>query len=238
MNDAGNERLPTAHHATAAAELERFRSIRQLRDHWTSRHTEPAYYWYLTFEHSTAVHLLAKHCQDNIPLSYYDFTPSEDLHMTLDRVAFVREAIPDRIRAITAAAIANCAGVPPFNIAIGGLGGTPGALGFIAFPPEPLQHLRDALRAATLSVDPGAPVKDQSFHPHVAIGYCNATVPAQPAITAVERLHHLATTSVLVDHVTLVLLEQQNRGYKWRAVTHLPIGPTSEPPVTNRCSPD
>src|SRR5215472_13156818 len=84
-------------------ELERFRDIRWLRNHWSRPIGPPAYYWYLTFGDFPALHSLARKCQEAISFPYYDLTPPRDLHLTLDRIAFKDEITPGQIRAIEAA---------------------------------------------------------------------------------------------------------------------------------------
>ncbi|RZU51430.1 2'-5' RNA ligase [Krasilnikovia cinnamomea] len=209
--------------AVAAEELRCFREIRQLRDHWAGGGGRRAYCWYLTFEGCTELRALAKRCRDRTALRYYDFTPPSELHMTLDRIAFEGEIPPDVLRAVASAATMACRGVPPLDINIGGLGGTPGAIGLSVFPRGPVQRLRDALRAATLSVSPSAQVKNSDFRPHVALAYCNSDVRAAHAIAAVERLSTVGAVAVTVKHVAVVLVERRQRAYSWNAITQIPL---------------
>jgi 2'-5' RNA ligase len=204
--------------------LERFRSIQWLHNHWARPAGPRAYYWYLTFEDSPALHSLARECQDAIAFPYYDLTPVPDLHLTLDRIAFDGAITPDQLAAIEAAAIDACRKVAPFPVTVGALGGTRGAIGFTAFPVQPVRDLRDALRAATLSVCPQAPVRRSEFHPHVAIAYANSDgIPAAEAIAAVEKLHATARAEVTVTDVALVLLERRQRSYAWHPVARIPL---------------
>jgi 2'-5' RNA ligase len=209
---------------TSMEELERFRNIRFLHNHWSRPIGPRSYYWYLTFENYPELHSLARECQEAVSFPYYDLTPLHDLHITLDRVAYGGDITPDRLRAIEAAAIHACEKVPPFDITIGSLGGTPGAIGFTAFPARSIRELRDTFRAATLSVFPDAPVKPSEFHPHVAIGYANSdNVPAAEVIAAVERLNATAYVSVTITEGTLVLLERRSRSYAWQVVSRIPL---------------
>jgi 2'-5' RNA ligase len=220
MSDANPERAAVAR-SIAQDELERFRGLQQLRNHWTRRHSGPAYYWYLTFEDCAELHALAGRVRAGVPFPYYDFMPANSLHLTLDRVAFEAGIAPEQLHEVASAAARAALGGSPFDINIGGLGGTPGALGLSAFPRDPVHHLRNAVRAATLSVYPGAPVKDSAFHPHVALAYCNADVPAAEAIAAVERLSTLDAVTVSVRHVALVLLARRDRAYAWRSIARI-----------------
>jgi 2'-5' RNA ligase len=205
-------------------ELERFRNIRQLHNHWSRPIGPQSYYWYLTFESCPELHSVVRECQEAISFPYYDLTALRDLHLTIDRVAFADQIAPDRLGAIEAAAMRACADISPFDIIIGCLGGTPGAIGFTAYPTRRIRELRDALRAATLSVCPSAPVRSPDFHPHVAIAYANSdNVPAAEAVAAVEKLYAAAHASVTITHGTLVLLERRPRSYAWRAVSRIPL---------------
>ncbi len=174
-------------HLANTEDLDRFRQVQTLHNHWARSGGARAFYWYLTFEESADLRSLARQCQQAISFPYYDLTPPGDLHLTLDRIAFEGDLTPAQLRAIQEAAVHACHAIPPFDAHIGGLGGTGGAVGFGASPPAQLRTLRDALRNATLTVCPGALVKEPEFHPHVAIAYCNAdNVPAAEAIAAVE----------------------------------------------------
>jgi 2'-5' RNA ligase len=205
-------------------ELERFRNIRLLHNHWSRPIGPRAYYWYLTFENNPELRSLAGQCQQVISFPYYDLTPLRDLHMTLDRVAFDGDVTPDLLEAIEAAAILTCKKAKPFAVTIGSLGGTPGAIGFTASPAQPIRELRDTLRAATLSVYPDAPVRRPEFHPHIAIAYANSDdVPAIGAIEAVEKLNATARIGITVTEGTLVLLERHPRSYAWQAVSRIPL---------------
>jgi hypothetical protein len=205
-------------------ELERFRNIRWLRDHWSRPIGPPAYYWYLTFENSPELHDLARRCQKAITFPYYDLTPLCDLHLTLDRIAYDDDIALDQLAAIEAAAIRACQEIAPFDVTIGSLGGTPGAIGFTAFPGQPIRGLRDTLRAATLSVYPAAPIRQSTFHPHVAIAYANSDdVPADEVISVVEKLNSAASVNITIKEGILALLERRPRAYAWRVVSRIPL---------------
>jgi 2'-5' RNA ligase len=144
--------------------------------------------------------------------------------MTLDRIAFGRDLASERLAAIEAAAISACSEIPSFDVAIGYLGGNRGAIGFTAYPAQPIRELRDTLRAATLSAYPNAHAGHPEFHPHVAIAYANSdNVPATEVIAAVEKLHSTARVSVTITHATLVLLERRPRSYAWQSVSRIPL---------------
>jgi 2'-5' RNA ligase len=208
----------------AREELERFRRVRRLLDHWSRPVGPPAYYWYLTFEGSPGLHSLARRYQEAISFPYYDLTRASDLHLTLDKIGFEGEISSDRLDTIKAAAITACERIPLFDITIGALGGTPGAIGFSAFPDQPIRRLRDTFRTITQSVCPETRLNRSQFHPHVTIAYCNSDgVPAAEAIAAVEQLNANPHVRVTVKESVLVLLERRPRSYVWRPVSRIPL---------------
>jgi 2'-5' RNA ligase len=205
-------------------ELQRFRSISRLRNHWSRPVGPRSYYWYLTFEDSAALHSLARKCQDAIAFPYYDLTPLRSLHLSLDRIAFEGDISQDQLDAIEGASICACMEVAPFDVSIGSLGGTRGAIGFTVSPVQPIQELRDKFRAATLAAYPDAPISRSEFRPHVTIAYANSDgVPAAQAVAAVEKVRSARRADVTIKNVVLVLLERRERSYTWQEISHIPL---------------
>ncbi|MBV9449616.1 MAG: 2'-5' RNA ligase family protein [Streptosporangiaceae bacterium] len=220
MTWADNVNAPSS---AGSADRERFRTLRWLHDHWSRPIGRPAYYWYLTFGSSLELHRIVRICQEAIAFPYYDLLPIQDLHLTLDRIAFAGDITPDRLDAIRTTAARTCRQIQPFKITIDSLGGTPGAIGLTVSPAEPILHLRDTLRAATLSVCPDAPIR-HSFHPHVTIAYANSDgIPAAEVISAVEKLNSTTHVDILIREGTLVLLERYNRSYTWQVISRIPL---------------
>jgi 2'-5' RNA ligase len=206
-------------------EVQDFRNLRSLTNHWARPIEPPAYYWYLTFEHSPELQAAAAWCQQAISFPYFDLTPVSDLHLTLDRVAFEGELAGGQLAAIEAAARQACRNIARFEMTVSLLGGVSGAIGFTAFPEPPIRELKDTLRAATLSAYPYAQVRQSRFHPHVAIAYANSDgILAAEVIAAVDKLNASAQrVDLAVDHITLVLLERRPRSYAWRAISRIPL---------------
>lgn len=208
----------------ALEELERFRGIQWLHNHWAGPVSPRSYYWYVTFEGNPELHSLVEQCQQEINFPYYDLTPIGDLHLTIDEIAPVQDITPERLEAIGSAAMRACVKIPAIDIIVGGLGGTRGAIGFLAYPAQPIKELRDTLRAATLSAYPDPRARSAEFHPHVAIAYANSdNVPAAEAIAAVEKMNSSAHVNVTITHATLVLLERRIRSYAWQTVSQVPL---------------
>jgi 2'-5' RNA ligase superfamily len=196
-----------------------FASTALLRNHWSGPARPRAYYWYILFGGATEARALAARCQQAIAFPYYDQVPPPVLHMTLDRIGAARRA---------------CQATSPFRITLGPVEGGPGAVGFMAAPVGRIRQLRDALRAATLSACPDAPVMREAPPPHVTIAYANTDdVPAADAIAAVSKLNAAGPwAEAAVAEATLVLLERRQRAYAWQPVARIPLaGAPGEPRV-------
>lgn len=212
-------------------ELENFRKVRRLANHWTRLGGGPenrSFYWYLTFSRARRLHELTRRCQKEISFPYYDLTPLDGLHLTVNRVAYQNAVNPSDLDAVIVKARSICQSVNAFTISVGRLSGTPGAIGFNVSPYEPLRNLHDRLTAATLQVLPDAPVKQREFHAHVALAYANADVPSAEAVAVVEQLNGLPEVDVLVDGVSLVLLERSHRSYQWQVVETVAFAKTQD----------
>ena len=153
----------------------------------------------------------------------FDLIPVNDVHMTLDRVAFEDE-IPERtIEAVEHEAAAIARQFPAFRAEVGPLSGSPGALSFSVAPFDPLNQLRLSLTNATASIIEGA-VPSEAFRPHVGIAYCNSAVPARPIIDAVHSVRNVPPINVLISRVSLVRLSRLERAYRWSARRRFSLG--------------
>lgn len=209
------------------SELDQFRSLRRLTNHWSRPGGGPEnrqYYWYLTFAAANNLRTLAQACQQEVAFPYYDLVPLDKLHMTVDRVAIERQVESADLDAIIAEAAIACRQIDAFSIAVGRLSGTPGALGFNVSPYDPVRHLHDRLKDATQRAYPAAPVKDREFHAHIAIAYGNSDVPSADAQLVVERLNPLPEVEVYVDNAALVLVERRQNSYDWNVIQRIPLG--------------
>jgi 2'-5' RNA ligase len=209
----------------ASGEAEPFGNIRLLRNHWSGPARPRAYYWYLTFAGAPEVCAVAARCQQALAFPYYDPVLPQGLHMTLDRIAPEGGITTAQLNSVGDAARLACQAVPPFRVSLGELGGTRGAVGFTVTPAAPVRRLRDTLRAASLSVCPGAPVIRQETAAHITIAYGNTdNVPAADAIAAVEKLNASGPSAeAAVEEAQLVLLERRQRSYAWELVSRVPL---------------
>lgn len=192
--------------------------VRELTNHWARSGPSWGHYWYLTFEHAPALLAFAAKCKEAISFSYLDRVPQDRLHLTLDRLDHDREMSEARSYAIIEAADQACARDAPFEIVVGSLGGTSGAIGFGVQPDSALSQLREVLRNAVpeeLRPEPGA----VDFHAQVTIAYSNShRVSSAEVHSAIDRISPMTRVKVKITDVTLVALERRAREYVWKPV--------------------
>ncbi|WP_194828536.1 2'-5' RNA ligase family protein [Nocardia sp. XZ_19_231] len=192
-------------------------------------HTGPlGHYWFLTFEHAPELHALTKTCQQTIDPAYFDATPVDGLHLTLDRIAYDGGSTPEQRASITEAARLVCGDQAPVMLTFEQVTNLRGAVGFVVSPAESVRALRDSLRVATLSVLPEARVKDSSSPPHVTIAYpIFEGLSARAAATAEAMNAMIEGVDVVVSEVVMVALEQRGNLYVWQVVERVPLGITN-----------
>ncbi|WP_067835271.1 2'-5' RNA ligase family protein [Nocardia lijiangensis] len=190
----------------------------------TGRAGPLGHYWFLTFEHAPDLHAAAKDCQQTIDSRFFDPTPVDGLHLTLDRIAHDGASTPEQRASITEAAQRAFEEELPFALTIERLTNLRGAIGFLASPVERIHSLRDTLRAATLSVFADAPVKNSSSAPHVTIAYPMFEGLSVDAAATADRIDvSLDSVAVTISAVTMVALERRGHGYRWDAVARIPL---------------
>ncbi|MGW4330537.1 2'-5' RNA ligase family protein [Nocardia sp. NPDC004573] len=182
-------------------------------------------YWFLTFEHSSELRLLASECQAAIKVPGFDFAPLSSLHLTLDRIAYPGECTPGELNAIARAAAQACRDVPTFGVAVHRLGNMHGALAFDVSPAAPVEQLRGALRGATLSAYPGARIKETASNPHVTIAYPESGGAAvADADAVVDRINvTMCQTDIAITDVAMVALERLEGSYAWKVLTRISL---------------
>ncbi|MGW4364125.1 2'-5' RNA ligase family protein [Nocardia takedensis] len=183
------------------------------------------HYWFLTFEHAPELHALTKTCQQSIDPAYFDATPVDGLHLTLDRIAYDGASTPEQRASIAEAARRVCSDQAALTLTFEQLTNLRGAVGFVVSPAESVRILRDSLRAATLSVFPDARVKDSSSPPHVTIAYpVFEGLSARAAATSEAMNAMIERIDVMVSEVVMVALEQRGHMYSWQVVARVALG--------------
>jgi len=185
-----------------------------------------AYYWYLTFGGESELREIAATCQAELSAPYFDPVRLDDLHMTLERIAFDDEINEATLTQIAAAAADMCRKTPTFSIYVGPLAGSSGAISFSASPYSTIAELRSTLDAARRSVLGRAtnPSDSTRFRPHIGIAYCNETVPADQIVDTVQSLRELPIVEVRVRAASIVTLTREQSSYRWIERRQIPLG--------------
>ncbi|WP_431972299.1 2'-5' RNA ligase family protein [Nocardia sp. bgisy134] len=182
------------------------------------------YYWFITFEHASDLHSLTEECQQAIGTTYFYPVSREGLHLTLDRISYSGVHAPKQLDLIVTAARRVGQDQSPFMMTIEQLSNLRGAIGFKVSPAERVRGLRDALRSATLSVFPEAPIKDSASDPHVTVAYpASEDLSAMAAATSERASTMIRRVDVKVAEVVMVLLERRQHGYWWKAIARIPL---------------
>lgn len=223
MTDA--PRLPYAH-------------AEQMRDHWWWRPGWRAgrrfYTWHLTFDdhhgHRGLRRLIASYQAALDGYAGLDLIPTAWLHLTVQGVGFTDEVDEDDLRRITDAAHARLAALPPLRVSFGPVLVSSEAIILPAVPPDPVAHIREALRAAIADVwgEDNVPEPADRFRPHVSLAYANRDHPSARAIAALEALRPEPVT-VAVEAASLIVLDRDARMYRWRTHASVPIGHGQQP---------
>jgi 2'-5' RNA ligase len=214
---------------------------RTVRDHWWWRPGwrlgRRAYTFHITFEDATVDgseelrRLVATYQRRLEGIGGLDMVPLPWLHLTMQNVGFTDEVSDSDCRAIAVAARDGCAQLAPFQLTFDQVEVRAEAIAFRPSPPAPVAMLRDTVRsaiAAVLGTIPEAPEHAHGFQPHVSLAYVNAPGPAAPLVEAVDGVRE-APVSVLVRAASLIVLDRDERVYRWR--THETIALGTSPPA-------
>ncbi|MGW6117840.1 hypothetical protein ACWFRF_02265 [Nocardia sp. NPDC055165] len=74
------------------------------------------YYWFLTFDHASELHSRTKECQEVIDPAHFKTTPTDGLHLTLDRISRPRACTVEQRVSIAVAAQHACRGPLPLSV--------------------------------------------------------------------------------------------------------------------------
>lgn len=182
-----------------------------------------AYYWYLTFEDAELVSL-AQHCQQS--LSSFGLHPVSlsSLHMTLCRVGAADAMSETALEVVTASAAEELHRIDSFEIEVGPLAGSSGAIRFSVTPWSSVWQLTTILRSQSLNGAAGTASKPIAhFRPHVGIAYSNRRQEIAPIIERVSQLRNMVPVPVMVKQVKLVRLWRSQDSYQWDNVATIAL---------------
>jgi 2'-5' RNA ligase len=186
------------------------------------------YSWYLTFEHCSALHDLARYYGAALAGLPVDIVPVQWLHLTIQSIGVAGEVSGEDLRGIGDAAATHCAAIPSFDVTIGRMVVHPEAVVMLATPSESLRSLRSSLRNAIADVWGMDAVLDtegsrDEFVPHVTLAYSRGDEPAAPLIDAVRAIDRRFVT-LPVNAAHLLSVQRDVPAYRWSPVTVAALG--------------
>ena len=189
-----------------------------MEDHFTAKPWPDgfsAYYWYLTFEDAELVSL-AQHCQKSLSSYGLHPVPLSSLHMTLCRVGAADTISDTAIAVVASSAVEALDRIDSFEIEVGPLAGSSGAIRFSVTPWSSIWQLTTILRSQSENVAASPASKPLShFRPHVGIAYSNRRQEIAPIIERVSQLRNMVPVPVTVKQVKLVRLWRSQYSYQW-----------------------
>jgi hypothetical protein len=201
--------------------------VSDVRSHWWWRPGQRVgrrfYAVHATFATAAEVQEMAAQASGRLSgIPYLDLIPGRWLHLTMQGIGFADEVSHGGLKAITSAAAARLAMVPPVTIALLPPGVAGEGVTCWASPARALDPVRDAVRAGIADVWGADRVPESpDWAPHVSVAYGNADGPGAPIEAALEGLGGAETTVRAVD---LIRLGRDNRVYEWETIASLPVG--------------
>ncbi|WP_445520834.1 2'-5' RNA ligase family protein [Streptomyces sp. NEAU-174] len=202
---------------------------RSMRNHWWWRPGwgvgRRFYTWHLTFEGQHDVHRLAAEYRAGLGPLGPALTPIPDrwLHLTMQGIGFVNEVAERDVKAVVEAARARLLAVPAFDLQLGPEVIDPEAVLLPAHPSEPVQDVRDAIRAAIGDVLGEVPESADGFRPHVSVAYSAADGPAAPVSKALAALD-ARPAHARITTAELIVIHRDNLMYEWEPYATAPLG--------------
>ena len=195
-----------------------FTSLDNMSNHWDRAAWWPGrqgYYWYLTFDEDTELRSVAERCQNAIQAPYFDLVPLSHLHLTISRIGFDDELDQDELDAVAVAAGNACQFIGSFDMTIGPLAGSSGAISFSVSPLAPLLKAKEILDEVSAQVLSNPQPVKTNFRPHVGIAYCNTTVPMAKVAPIIRPLRNLPRVQTRITGANLVRLIRGEQSYRW-----------------------
>lgn len=207
----------------AAHDWSAFQALPRMADHWDRPGWEGgrAFYWMLTFPGEAELIEEALACQAAIQDGGFDLVPADGLHVTMPKVADASQMDRGKLASLVAVAAER---VPAaFDMQVGPLTGSPGALRYSVAPWEPLVELHAALAEANAQAQAPGDGSTASFRPHLGIAYNAEPRPTAPVVGWVAALRERPPVRVTVSRVELVELRRQCAVYRWDVIASLPL---------------
>lgn len=198
-----------------------------MENHWSRgawSADQETYFWYLTFSDEELAEK-TEQIQTGLDIGGLDFVPLDGLHITVLKIGNRDGVTAEEIQAIADSAKKKFDELEPFQLEVGPLAGSRGAVRFSVSPWSELVELHRIARAATLEVLPDLEIADTAaFRPHLGIGYSNRHQPAEPLISKISKLRDSSPVRVYVDSVRIVRLRREEHAYRWDDVATIELG--------------
>lgn len=219
----------SSHESICQNDWDAFRGLDHMENHWTRSAWsagQETYFWYLTFT-DPKLSDMAERCQHGLGRSGLDWVPVDGLHTTLLKIGGSSHIGEDQIRTIAEVAKQGLSQIEPFDLAVGPLAGSGGAIRFSMSPWTEILRVHQTARAATLKELPDLTIADTEYlRPHLGIAYSNRRQPAEPLVSKVSQLRSIAPVAVRVESVQIVRLRRESNTYRWQDVELLRLGST------------
>ena len=217
--------------AETAHRWQQVRELTHTRDHWQWRKGwrpgRQSYWFFVCFDDEPTVADLAQSYLAELDEPGLDPAVPERLHISVQQVGFDDEVSEHEASQVLHAA--RKLTVAPLALLLGSVDPNPESVNLRVAPWEPIGSLRCQLREATagvIGID-RLPGTDDHFWPHVSIGYTNKELPTGPLLRRLEKLAHRGPVNVVVRRIDLVLLNRDDRAWRWNTVGTVPLVPPS-----------
>lgn len=182
------------------------------------------YTWHLTFDGQADVHRVAQAYREALA-GVPDLTliPDQWLHLTMQGIGFVGEVDERDVQDIARAATERLGQIPAFDIELQKAVIEPEAILMPARPTEPVQAVRDEIRAAIGDVLPEVPERADGFRPHVSVAYSAGDGPAAPIAEALAN-SEIAPAKAHITSAELIVIHRDNHMYEWKTYARAPLG--------------
>lgn len=208
-----------------AHDWQAFRAVEHMQNHWDRpgwTDARRSYHWMLSFHDALAVRQLAAQCQHHLDLPGIDLVPLDALHLTIGRAGFTDEIKVSTVRHLVEIARSSCAELTAFDLSVGPLTGSRGALRFSVAPWSPLLNLHRALSAATQDVLGTAErLQTEYFRPHLSIAYTHKPVAVAGLIPRLVELRAIPPIVATIEAASLVELRRENQSYRYDELARL-----------------
>jgi 2'-5' RNA ligase len=193
----------------------------RVRDHWYWRPGWAVgrrfYTWHLAFADQPEVTALADRYREALEdCAVVDPIPSRWLHLTMQGLGFIDEVSEQDAHRVADAARTRCARLAPFDLTIGDPYVDPESVQIAVRPAAPVRLLRLAIRDAIAEVWGAArvPEPEDSFNPHMSLGYTNANASAAPLRQAIDGIVGAPATAT-IGRCDLIILHRDDQTYEW-----------------------